>query len=136
MRVWHKMQIKPKNPKNTNAFFSTISLKNRNGNICILSHNFWINQGLDLLSTSKWPSEPQFCERWKYIWRKNSQKWSYNGHLWGTFISNQSLVDGLFLHSRAYSLHNWVKILLDLHSNFASLPPQETVQTLSKFSKI
>ena len=54
--------IKPKTAKNTNALFSTISQKNWNGNICILSHNFWFNQGLDLLNTSKWPSEPQFCE--------------------------------------------------------------------------
>ena len=61
-QLWHKMQIKPKKAKNTNAFFSTISQKNWNGNICILSHNFWFNQGLDLLCTSKWPSEPQFCE--------------------------------------------------------------------------
>ena len=31
--------------------------KNGNGN------NFYTNQNLDPLSTSKWPSEPQFCER-------------------------------------------------------------------------
>ena len=35
----------------------------------------------DLLSTSKWPSEPQFCERWTYIWQKNGQEWLYIG-LW------------------------------------------------------
>ena len=44
--------------------------KKRNGNVCILCHNFLTNQNLDQLSTSKWPSEPQFCERWTYIWQK------------------------------------------------------------------
>ena len=29
----------------------------------IWGHNFRPNQDLDPLSTSKWPSEPQFCER-------------------------------------------------------------------------
>ena len=62
LNLWHKMQIKLKNPKNPNAFFSTILLKNGNGNVCILSHNSWVNQGLDLLNTSKWLSESQFCE--------------------------------------------------------------------------
>ena len=42
---------KPIKAENTNAFFSTISQKNGNGGICLLSHNFWTNQGLDLLST-------------------------------------------------------------------------------------
>ena len=51
--------------------------KNGNGDICILCHNFWTNQNLDLLSKSRWPSEPQFCERWTYICQKNGQKWSY-----------------------------------------------------------
>ena len=54
-------------------------------------HEFWTNVDLDLLSTSKWPSEPQFCERWKYIWQKNGQKWSYNSYLRVTFILKQSL---------------------------------------------
>ena len=35
----------------------------KNGNICILCHNLWTNQILDLLSIPKWLSEPQFCER-------------------------------------------------------------------------
>ena len=48
-------------------FFSTILPKNIYGNICILSHKFWMNQGSDLLSTLKWPSKPQFCENW-YRW--------------------------------------------------------------------
>ena len=42
---------------------------------CILSHDFWMNQGLDLLNTSKWPSEPQFCE----IWSLSCQKMARNG---------------------------------------------------------
>ena len=50
--------------------FWTKLQKNENGNICVLCHNFWTNQNLDQLSTSKWPSETQFCERWTYIWQK------------------------------------------------------------------
>ena len=53
---------------NANACFCTKSQKNRNGSICILCHKFWTHQNLDTLSTSKWPSEPQFCEKWTYIW--------------------------------------------------------------------
>ena len=33
--------------------------------ICFLYHNFWTNYDLDLFSTSKWPSNRQFCERYK-----------------------------------------------------------------------
>ena len=36
----------------------------------IWSYNFWTNQDLDSLGTSKWPSEPQFCDRWPDIWQK------------------------------------------------------------------
>ena len=50
--------------KNINAFFFYNTAKRGNGNICILTHNFWFNQHLDQLGTSKWPSEPQFCEIW------------------------------------------------------------------------
>ncbi len=46
---------------------------------------------LDLLSTSKWPSEPQFCERWTCIFQKNGQKWLYNLICGVSFISNQSI---------------------------------------------
>ena len=35
-----KCKLNPKKQKNTNAFFSTISQRNGNGNICILSHKF------------------------------------------------------------------------------------------------
>ena len=74
---WYKnYDTKRKNAKNTNVWFCTKSQKNGNGNICILCHNFWTNQNLDQLSTSKWPSEPQFCERWTYIWPKMAG----NGH--------------------------------------------------------
>ena len=45
-----------------------------------LCHNFWTNWDLDPVSTSKWPSEHQFCERWKHSCQKNDQKWSKN---WG-----------------------------------------------------
>jgi hypothetical protein len=70
--VMTQMQIRHKNTKNTNELFSTISQKAGNGNICILSHNSWFNQGSDLLSTSKWPSEPHFCEIYSWSWPK---KW-------------------------------------------------------------
>ena len=32
---------------------------------CILCHNFWTNYDLDLFCTSKWPSNHQFCERYR-----------------------------------------------------------------------
>ena len=57
----------------------------------VLCHNFYINWVLDLLSTSKWPSEPQFCERCLCSWWKNGQKWSYNSHLSVSFEPNQSI---------------------------------------------
>ena len=54
-------------------------------------HSFWTNQDLDPLSTSKRPSEPQFCGRYTHIW----QKMASNGHTKviykGTFVSKQSL---------------------------------------------
>ena len=58
----------------------------------IWGHNFWTNYNLDPLSTSKCPSEPQFCERWRHMWQKNGQKRSYNSYKRVTFISEHSLV--------------------------------------------
>ena len=58
----------------------------------IWGHNFWTNYNLDLLRTSKWPSEPQFCERWRYIWQNIGQKRSHKSYLRVTFISKHSLV--------------------------------------------
>ena len=52
-----------KNAKNTKECFCTKLQKTKNGNICILCHNLWTNQILDLFGTSKWLSEPQFFER-------------------------------------------------------------------------
>ena len=40
-----------------------------------ISCHIFKTQDSDPLSTSKWPSEPQFCERWPYICQKNGQKW-------------------------------------------------------------
>ena len=55
---WYKSyDTKRKNARNANECFCTKSQKNRNGNICILCHNFWTKQNLDPLSTSKWLSE-------------------------------------------------------------------------------
>ena len=58
----------------------------------LLDHSFWTNWNSDLLSTSKWPSEPQFCERKAYIWQKSGQKRSYSSHLRVTFVSDRSLI--------------------------------------------
>ena len=52
-------------------------LTHQKKNSCHILKNWY----LDMLSTSKWPSEPQFCERWTYIWPKSGQKRSYIGHL-------------------------------------------------------
>jgi hypothetical protein len=74
-----------------NVCFWTKLQKNKNGNICVLCHNFWTNQNLSPLSTSKWPIELQFCERCTYtlqIMAKNGLKTVIYK---GTFISNQSL---------------------------------------------
>ena len=73
------------------SFFLQNHKKNENRNIWVLWHNFWANYDLDLLSISNNPSEPQFCERWTYIWQKSGQKWLYDGHLRVTFVSDQSL---------------------------------------------
>ena len=57
----------------------------------ILCHNFCTNYDFDLLSTSKWPPESQFCERW--------QKLARNGPKTATkeFVSDQSLMQKFFL---------------------------------------
>ena len=60
---YNSYDTKHKNAKNANPCFCTKLQNTKNGNICILCHNLRTNQILDLLSTSKWPSEPQFCER-------------------------------------------------------------------------
>ena len=82
---------KTKTQKTQMHFFSTILPKNIYGNICILSHKFWMNQGSDLLSTLKWPSKPQFCERYWYSRQKNDQKWSYRAIYEFSFVSDQSI---------------------------------------------
>ena len=51
----------------------------------IWGHNFWPNQDLDPLSTSKWPSEPQFCEK---MARNGRTKDIYKG----TFVCIQTLI--------------------------------------------
>ena len=54
--------------------------------ICILHYNFWTNWGSDLFSTSKWPSEPQFCEIYLCSCRKlarNGQKMAILAGGWG-----------------------------------------------------
>ena len=83
---------KRKKAKNANLLFLMYVIGTGKGNICILCHNFWANDNLDPLSISKWPSEPQFCERKAYIWQKSGQKRSYSSHLRVTFVSDRSLL--------------------------------------------
>ena len=60
---YNSYDTKCKKVKNTNACFCTKLQHTENGNICILCQNLRTNQILDLLSTSKWPSQSQLCER-------------------------------------------------------------------------
>ena len=57
---WYK--IYDTKGKNAYGVFVQNCKKNKTGNICFLCHNLQSNQILDLLSTLKRPSEPQFCE--------------------------------------------------------------------------
>ena len=57
-----KNEESAKNTKNIiqmSAFFTKLQ-QSEKGNICFLCHNFRTNYNSDLLSTSKWTSEPQF----------------------------------------------------------------------------
>ena len=63
---------KRKNKKNSNACFCTKLQNTENGNICTLCHNVCTNYDLDSLSTSKWPSGSQFCERSTHSWQKRA----------------------------------------------------------------
>ena len=62
MKSMQKRTKTPNHQKHYTIIFFTKSHKDENGNICVLCHNFWANQDLDLFSTSKWPSESQFYE--------------------------------------------------------------------------
>ena len=66
---------KHKKSKNENLHFFMYVIGTANENIWILCHNFWNNQNLHPLSISKWPSEPQFCERYIHL-QRNCRKWS------------------------------------------------------------
>ena len=76
--------------------------KNKNGNIWVLCHNFWTNQNLNQVSTSKWPSELQFCERCTYTWQKMARNGLKTVIYKGTFILNQSLCSWMSLN-----LYKW-----------------------------
>ena len=80
----------------THVFVQNCKVK-INGNICALFHYFWSNQNVDLLSTSKWPSEPQFCERWTYILQKMARKGRTKVIYKGTFICIQTLGSLMFV---------------------------------------
>ena len=98
---WYKSyDTEGKNTHFANVCFWTKSQKNGNGNICVLCHNFWTNQNLNQVSTSKWPSELQFCERCTYIWQKMARNGLKTVIYKGTFISNQSLDS----NKKAYSM--------------------------------
>ena len=73
---WYKTYDTKHKNANANECFCTKLQKIKNGNMCILRHDFWTNWDLEPWSTSKWLSEPQFCERWTCKWQKNGQKWS------------------------------------------------------------
>ena len=60
---YNSYDTKRKNAKNAKEWFCTKLQKSKNGNICILCHNLWTHQILDLLSIPKWLPKPQFCER-------------------------------------------------------------------------
>ena len=61
-------------------FFFLPKLKNTVvKSICDLCCSFWSNWDLDTFSPSKWPSAPQFCERYICSWQKSDQKWLENG---------------------------------------------------------
>ena len=60
----------------------------------IWGHNFWTNQDLDPLSTSKGPPELQFCEKYTHIWRKMASNGCTKVIYKETFVSKQSL--GMF----------------------------------------
>ena len=76
----------------------------------IWGHNLWPNQDLDPLSISKWPSEPQFCERKTHIWRKNGQKRTYKGH---TYIKGHSFRNSLYLDSSGSSFWELFEFFFD-----------------------
>ena len=69
--------------------------KKRSGNICIFCHNFYTNHNLDLFNTSKWPSEPQFCERWTYICK-----------IWPEVVFQRSFIKELSFRIRVYVWHD------------------------------
>ena len=39
-----------------------------------------------MFTSSKWPSEPKFCERYLCSCQKNDHKWSKNGHFWNIYL--------------------------------------------------
>ena len=62
--------------------------------ICDLCFSFWSNWELDTFRHSKWPSAPQFCERyicsWQKKWPKMVVKWPSSKFV--IFFTGQSLL--------------------------------------------
>ena len=61
---------------------------------CALCRSFWSKSDSDLFSTSKWRSEPQFCEKYKCSLWRNDQKWLWNGqnHRWVRFLAHKTIM--------------------------------------------
>ena len=60
------------------------------GNICILWHNCWTNLATDMLSTSKWPSEPNFLKYFHIVCKKmtgNGRKIAFVSQKFRDFFS-------------------------------------------------
>ena len=89
-------------------FGSSLNLHGASG--YIWGHYFWSKQDLDLLSTSKWQSEPHFCERWTYG-KKRPEKVVQR-----SFIKGYSFRNSLYVtFSRHFFLFNF-----DLRVTFSS----------------
>jgi hypothetical protein len=107
-KLWLKMQIFPFpffcDIVEKNAFMIFVFLYS----FGLLCHNCCTNHDSDLLSTSKWLSESQFCKRFSYSWHKNNQQWSYSGHLSDANFDDQSLIQPRSCAASGYILcHNF-----------------------------
>ena len=83
---------------------------------------------MDTLSTSKWPLESQFCERYLCRWQKSDQKWWKNGHFWNlnlTFFFFQNWKTQL---SKAFVIY---VVVFDPIEIYTHLAPKNDHQHLS-----
>jgi hypothetical protein len=54
--------------------------------LLILCCDFWANEDTNTFSTSKWPSEPYFCERYKFKYQCSYFDWLENWDLKRKFM--------------------------------------------------